>query len=229
MYQILMIDDEQIVLNSRAELLRMYGCKVDTARTAAAAMNYLAHNEYDCILLDVMLEETNGFTLCKKIRNATLCPIIFLSNMYEDEYQKQGFLSGAEEYIPKTMDWELFWLRIESRIKNYRREFEPTILSYPPMVINLDSRTVAINNIDIQLSGFEFDILALMASRPDYVFSLSEIYQTVWKQRDLNQVQTVQVHISHMRRKLEATCPDHFFLQTVWGKGYKFTPTAADK
>lgn len=222
MYHILMVDDERLTLQLRSNFLKKKGCTVDSVTTAEEAIELVSASTYDCILLDVMLVESSGFALCKKLQALTNTPIIFLSSLTDEESQLEGFVSGGTDYITKCAGLPLFWAKIETRIKLSGTETQ--YINYAPLTINLSARKAYISDNDILLTSLEFDILVLLARKPERVFSLSEIYIEVWGTEQWDQGQTVQVHVSHMRRKLEKAFPRHYFIETVWGKGYQFIP-----
>lgn len=225
MYTILMVDDEQPVLQVRAGFLMEKGCVVHCVTTAAEAVGMVKVTRYDCILLDVMLKECSGFSACAQLRRLTDTPVIFLSSLTDDDSQLEGFLSGGVDYITKDAGLPLFWAKIETRIQLSR--MGKRTLSYPPLMIDLAGRRVQMDGLEIPMTSLEFDVLALMASKPRVIFSVSEIYREVWGVDMLEQGQTVQVHLSHMRRKLEKAFPRHCFIETVWGEGYQFIPREA--
>lgn len=223
MYSILMVDDEHPILKARAGFLMQQGCVVHCVTTADQAVGMVKVNPYDCILLDVMLSEITGFALCTALRELTDAPIIFLSSLTDDESQLEGFLSGGVDYITKNVSLPLFWTKIETRIR--LSHIGKQTLVYPPLTIDLAARRVYLEKEEIIVTSLEFDILALIAEKPRQIFSVSAIYRAVWGAEPLEQGQTVQVHLSHMRRKLEKAFPRHYFIETVWGKGYQFIPT----
>lgn len=222
MYTILMVDDERPILKARAGFLMEKGCVVHCVDTAKGALVMVKITDYDCILLDVMLKEISGFTLCADIQKLSNAPVIFLSSLTDDENQLEGFLSGGTDYITKDATLPLFWAKIETRI-HLSRMGKHTFV-FPPLVIDLTSRKVCIEEQEIAVTSLEFDILAFMASKPNQLFSVDEIYHEVWGLNPKFQGQTVQVHLSRMRRKLEKAFPRHNFIETAWGKGYQFTP-----
>lgn len=224
MEKILLIDDEKDVLLSNQKFLTEKGMHVHIAQNALEAIKLLRKNKYDCIILDVLLEETSGFELCKTIKRITDSPVIFFSNLAEEEYQMKGFLSGGDDYIAKKWSHELFWLRLKARLNNYQKASSTKLLEYPPLSIDLIKRVVILKGEKLIMTASEFDILVLLAENPGKVFSLSDIFKEIWHQNDLKQPQTVQVHVSRMRHKLEAVAPNCHFIETVWGKGYKFNP-----
>lgn len=222
MYSILMVDDERPVLKLRASFLMQQGCVVHCVTTEKQAIGMVKVTPYDCVLLDVMLAETTGFALCAKLRELTETPVIFLSSLDDEESQLAGFLSGGADYITKEASLPLFWAKIETRIR--LSQVGKQNLVYPPLLIDLVARRVYVEGKEIIMTSLEFDVLALIASKPCEVFSVFEIYREVWGTEALDQGQTVQVHLSHMRRKLEKAFPRHYFVETAWGKGYRFVP-----
>lgn len=222
MYTILMVDDERSVLKARAGFLMEKGCLVHSVTTARDAIGMVKVNSYDCILLDVMLKECTGFSLCEKLRQLTDTPVIFLSSLSDDENQLAGFLAGGVDYIPKEAGLALFWAKVDTRIRLYL--MGKHTLCYPPLTIDLAAHRVFMDETEILMTTLEFDILALIAAKPGTLFSLDDIYREVWRADPQDQAQTVQTHLSRMRRKLEKAFPRHYFIETVWGKGYQFLP-----
>lgn len=224
---LLLIDDEITLLNPRKKFLMDKGCFVDIAQNELQAISLLSENIYHCILLDVLLEETNGYDLCLRIKELSEAPIVFLSNLSDEESQKQGFLSGGDDYIEKQCSFDLFWLKLQKRIEVHTKDDQSAILNYDPLIINIKNRKVMLQKQIITLTNLEFDILVLLASSPEKIFSIDEVYTQIWGMDTLNQMQTVQVHISRLRCKLEKAFPRHCFLQTTWRKGYCFVPISS--
>lgn len=212
----------------RSEFLRRKGCSVDTAMTGNEAISYIktAPTPYDCILLDVMLSETTGFSLCQKVKQLTDAPVIFLSSLTDDESQIEGFLCGGVDYITKSAGFALFWTKVETWIKLSKTQSE--VLDFRCFKLNLSLRKLFVEEEEIILTSLEFDILSELVQKPNKIFSVQEIYTHVWGDEMLDRGQTVQVRVSHMRRKIEKAFPHHYFIETVWGKGYKFIPMPDD-
>lgn len=221
---LLLIDDEIALVNPRKIFLMNQGCSVDVAQNDQEAISYLTSNHYNCILLDVLLENTSGYDLCQEIKEISDAPIIFLSNLSDEESQKQGFRSGGDDYIDKQCSFDLFWLKVQKRVAVHSKDDLQAILNFDPLIINIKTRKVILQKQLITLTNLEFDILVLLASSPEKIFSIDEVYTQIWGMETLNQMQTVQVHISRLRNKLEKAFPRHCFLQTTWRKGYCFVP-----
>lgn len=224
MYNILIIDDDIEFLENRSRFLVEKNCIVKTAGTREIAMEYVRKETYDCILLDVMFPDTTGFELCDGIKKVTDSPVIFLSSLGDIESQIQGFEKGGIDYITKDCNLDLFFTKVKIRIEISKSSDVETTISFPPLRIDLKERMVFIDQSEIILTKTEFDILWLMATKPRYTWSIEEIYKDVWGYKDFDQSQTIQAHISRLRRKITKAFPKHYFIETVWGKGYKFIP-----
>lgn len=222
MSTILLIDDEMDTITVIKHYLEKDEDRVLTATTGTEGLKLLLQESVDCILLDVLLTDENGFDLCRQIKQITEIPIIFLTNLDTEEDLKTGFLCGGDDYITKPFSLMELNLRIKARIRQYQQIPAQKILSFPPLEINLDARVVSVEGRRITLTVSEFDILVLLAGSVQRIYTISEIYQTVWKMPDMDSAHTVQVHIANLRKKLDLAYPDHHFIQTVWGKGYKF-------
>ena len=224
--KVLFVDDDKNILQINRVYFEARGFDVRTADNAADALELVAHEPFDCLVLDVILPAGgDGYQLCRQIRELTNTPIIFLTSLTEQDFLYQGFNAGGDDYVTKPYDlWELL-LRVRSRVRQSRAGQEAErLLSYPPLTIVPASRRATMGGQFLALTGGEFDILALLAGPPQKGVSLEEIYRQVRKMPSLEGTHTVQVHISHLRRKLEAAYNGHKYIQTSWGKGYYFAP-----
>lgn len=223
MIRILLIDDDASVFSTHAPYLKEQGCTVDEAYTASEALQYISWQNYEAVLLDVMMQEKGGFDLIGELMQLTDAPIIFFSNFGDMDFQIKGFTLGAADYITKDCPLQLFWVKVKTRIEMWQNS-AANLLSYPPLQLNLQKHCATVNNQDLLLTATEFQILALMASKPRVIWSVEALYRKIWGEHGLADVQLVQTHMSRMRRKLEKSYPLHDFLVTVWGKGYQFVP-----
>lgn len=221
-YRLLFVDDEPDQLTYWAEILRAKGCVVHTALCAEDALHLASAIACDCILLDVMLPDENGFSLCHKLKKVTKAPVVFLSCHTDSENQLSGFQAGGIDYISKDTPSQLFWAKIEARIRltNPIR----TELQFGPLILNLSQHSVFLNEQELSLTSTEFDLLCLLSQNPDQVYTPEELYQMVWGAEQWDGGHAIQVHMSRLRRKLDAAYPRHVFIETVWGQGYRFIP-----
>ena len=227
MYNLLIVDDDASIL----EVTRIYftsrGYKVYTAQNAGECLKTSEHMPLDCIVLDVALPDMDGFEVCEEVKKKTNVPIIFVSNYAEEDKRINGFVSGGDDYVIKPFSLRELELRICARIRQQEGKTKcGETLDFGKLNINKAARSVAYKEDMISLTAAEFDILFFLANHESQVFSQKDIFERVWKLPDLGNAHTVQVHVAQIRRKLNSFSEDHQYIQTVWGKGYKFV---ADK
>ncbi len=225
-YRLLLVDDEPDALASWTGVLHKKGCVVDCAGSGPEARRLAGEQRYDCVLLDVKLPGESGFALCDVLRKAASAPVVFLSALTDPASQLQGYRAGGIDYITKDTPPELFWAKVETRIRISRAG--RTQLYFGPLVLNHFLRQVTLTGQELPLTPTEFDLLWHLAEHAEQVYAPDALYRAVWGEAQWDDSQTVQVHMSRLRRKLEKAYPDHFFIETVWGEGYRFVPFEAD-
>lgn len=223
MQQLLFVDDDEAVLTVNRDYFEKRGYCVYTAKTADEALDCVRRFPVDCIVLDIMLPGTDGFALCEEVRAQVICPVIFLTCLTEKEFLYQGFFLGGDDFLTKPYDFLELEMRIRARINQHKGLMvRHDRLEFPPLVIDSGTRRVTVDEAVVPLTAYEFEILLLLARFPDKTFSLEEVYREIWRLPDLENAQTVKVHVARMRRKLEVACPDRVFIKTIWKKGYQF-------
>lgn len=222
LWRILLVDDEPVERTFWADILRSHGCIVHLAGNGEDAVKLAADNTYDCILLDVMIPGEDGFSICGKLSGLTYTPVIFLSCVTEPYRQVEGFAVGGIDYITKDTSAELFWAKVETRIKLAMSE--RTQFRYGPLLMDLKGRKVLMNGEELLLTPIEFDILRLLSEHMDHVFPPEEVFGMVWRGQPWDGGKMVQTHMSRLRRKLEKAWGEHHFIEAVWGQGYRFVP-----
>ena len=221
-WRILVVDDDPADRRYWADILRGHGCIVGLAENGRDGMKMAEDDAYDCILLDVMIPGEDGFSLCQKFCRLVAAPVIFLSSVTEPDRQVEGFAAGGIEYITKDTPPELFWAKIETRVR--LAASDRTQLYYGALVLDLTERRALIDGEELPLAPIEFDILWRISQRADYIFTPEEIFGMVWGSQSWDGGQMVQMHMSRLRRKLEKAWGGHRFIETVWGQGYRFVP-----
>lgn len=219
-WRILLVDDDAVDLRYWADILCSHGCIVYQAQNSWEALALAEDFPCDCVILDVNIHGEDGFAVCKKIREQTSLPVIFLSCLTETDKQMEGFSAGGIDYITKDTPAELFWAKVQTRIR--LAASERTQLSYGPLLLDLAARRVSVDGKELPLTSIEFDLLWQLSEHPEHVFTPEEIFSTVWGTQPLDGGQTVQVHMSRLRRKLERVWNGPHFIETVWGQGYRF-------
>lgn len=219
-HSILLVDDEEDQRIYWAQILVENNCRVQTADSGESALYLASQGYFDCVVLDVRLGQDTGFNLCTMLRERTGAPVVFLSSLSDTENQSQGFISGGIDYITKDTSSKLFWLKIETRIK--MAQTVKSQLCSGSLRLDLKNRKVFLKESELTLTTVEFDLLCHLIENPDTVYSPARLYGMVWGTQQLDDGQTIQLHLSQLQRKLESVYPQHRFIETVWGKGYCF-------
>lgn len=219
-FSILLVDDMEAERQHWAGVLSSHGCRVRTAGSGDLALRLAGQDHFDCVVLDVNLGTERGFDLCGVLSQRTGAPVIFLSDLDSSDSQTQGFLSGGVDYITKDVTDTLFWLKVEKRIQTAKAARAELIDG--SLRLDAKNRRVFFQGQEISLTAVEFDLLSLLMQHSDVVYTPARLYEAIWGTRPVDGGQAVQMHLSQLGRKLEAICPHHSFLETIWGKGYRF-------
>ncbi len=226
MYQILVVDDEREI----ADLLELYlkneGYDVYTYYDATGALRCIREKDIDLALLDVMLPDGDGFSLCRTIRETHNYPIIMLTARVEDIDKITGLSIGADDYITKPFNPLEVVARVKAQLRRYKRYNEAAredreIFDYGGLIVNHATHECTLYGEAIQLTPTEFNILWLLAQNHGKVVSSEELYEGVWGERYLDGNNTIMVHIRRLREKLHEPLRDPKIIKTVWGVGYK--------
>ena len=221
--RILVVDDEKLIVKGIRFSLEQDGMQVDCAYDGEEAINLARTNTYDVILLDVMLPIYDGFEVCQEIRSFSDMPIIMLTAKGEDMDKILGLEYGADDYITKPFNILEVKARIKAIVRRSRKE-EPRIriIEKNGLKMDLDARRVFIDNKEINLTAKEFDLLELLETNPDKVYSREDLLSVVWGYEYPGDVRTVDVHVRRLREKIESNPGDPKYVHTKWGVGYYF-------
>ncbi len=226
--KVLVVDDEKMIVKGIRYSLLQDGYEVDTAYDGEEALQKVTQNQYDIILLDVMLPKHSGLEVLQQIREFSSVPVIMLTAKGEDMDKILGLDYGADDYITKPFNI----LEVKARIKAIIRrtaasrggseEDEERILQNGDLRMDFDNRRVSVGGKEINLTSKEFELLELLATHPGKVYSRSMLLQTVWGEDYPGDVRTVDVHIRRLREKVEPNASEPVYVQTKWGVGYYF-------
>lgn len=224
--RILIVDDDKEIRHLISVYLENEGLDTKQAETAMGALDLLEKQEFDLILLDIMMPEMDGIEACMKIREERHMPIIMLSAKSEDMDKIQGLTSGADDYITKPFNPLELIARVKSHLRRYKKynlesEGEKNVIVLGDLRIDTDTRLVYVGDKEIRLTPKEFDILELLARNKGIVMSVSKIYESVWKEDFFKSDNTVMVHITKIREKIEEEPKKPIYIKTIWGVGYK--------
>ena len=224
--RVLVVDDEKLIVKGIRFSLLQDGLEVDCAYDGEEALELAKNNEYDLVLLDVMLPKLTGFEVCQQIREFSDMPIVMLTAKGDDMDKILGLEYGADDYITKPFNI----LEVKARIKAIMRRTgkkeekvdESNIIVKHDMKIDRESRRVFIEEKEINLTAKEFDLLEILATNPDKVYSREQLLSLVWKYEYAGDARTVDVHIRRLREKIEKLPSNPKYVFTKWGVGYYF-------
>ena len=224
--RILLVDDEQSVQTLLSYPLRKEGYEVVPAMDGEEALERCRGQSFDLIVLDVMLPKLDGFDVCRQIRAQSSVPIIMLTAKAEEFDKVLGLELGADDYITKPFSMREFRSRVKAvlrrsdLLREEQRDEEP--LEAGELSIDFAKRTVEIRGEPVRLTYVEFEILSVLARNPGRVFSRTMILDRLWGDSSYRDPRTIDVHIRHLREKIEHDPKDPEFLFTVRGVGYHF-------
>ena len=223
--KVLIVDDEKLIVKGIRFSLEQDNMEVDCAYDGEEALEKVRNNQYDIILLDIMLPKLSGLEVCQQIREFSNVPIIMLTAKGDDMDKILGLEYGADDYITKPFNI----LEVKARIKaimrrTIRDEKERTenIVEYGDLKLDCESRRVYICGKEMNLTAKEFDVLKLLVLNPNKVYSREKLLKTVWGADYPGDERTVDVHIRRLREKIETNPSEPKYVHTKWGMGYFF-------
>ncbi len=224
MYRALLVeDDKDISVITQMNLMHAH-YEVDAAYTCAEALEFLKHSGYDLVLLDMVLPDSRGDALCKQIRGACDCPIIFVSCMDDSQTIVNALRCGGDDYMIKPISYDELLARTAAvirRSENTKKNLQGGLKLFKQFSIDTVRHHVLRGGEEIVLSSIEYEILGFICDHPDQLLLYKQIYESVWDSDSLGDVRTVMVHISNLRKKVD---PDRTgIIETVRGAGYIFT------
>ncbi len=224
--RVLVVDDEKLIVKGIRFSLLQDSLEVDCAYDGEEALNMAKENDYDLILLDVMLPKMDGFEVCQQIREFSDVPIIMLTAKGDDMDKILGLDYGADDYITKPFNILEVKARIKAIMRRGRKKDEKeapaNVIEKNGMKIDRESRRVFIDEQEVNLTAKEFDVLELLAMNQDKVYSREKLLNLVWGYEYPGDARTVDVHIRRLREKIEKTPSNPKYVYTKWGVGYYF-------
>lgn len=225
---IMVVDDEQEIADLIEVYLRNENYEVVKFYSAADALAFLETRQPDLAVLDVMMPEMNGFTLCRTIREQYTFPIIMLTAKDEETDKINGLVLGADDYITKPFRPLELVARIKAQIRRCKRYNQPTagegenVISHGGITLNVKTHECHLNEEEIILTPTEFQILQMLLENVGAVISAEELFHRIWKDEYYSKRNnTITVHIRHLREKLKDSVDHPKYIKTIWGVGYK--------
>lgn len=225
--KVLIVEDDENILQLEKDYLEASNFVVDTATNGIEGLNKATDNQYDLLLLDVMLPGVDGLVICSEIRKTSNVPILFASAKGDDMDKIRGLGLGADDYIVKPFSPGELVARVIAHIKRYERltasnEEISDIINIGNLKIDKRARQLFINGEEIMLTNKEFDLVATLAEKPNTVFNKDELFNKIWRYDSMGDTSTVTVHVNRVRDKVRAIDPESPYINTIWGKGYRF-------
>lgn len=224
--KILIVDDEERIRRLLKLYLEKDGYQTDEAEDGKTAVEMILNNHYDLVLLDIMLPGMTGIEVAKIVRKEKEIPIMMITARGEENNRVEGFLSGADDYIVKPFSPREVMLRVAAILKRTKpSESETSTIEYPKLKIFPDGRKVLVDEVAINLTPKEFELLLYLSKSPEKIFTRETLLKEVWKYEFFGDLRTVDTHVKRLREKLlKQSQSVSKMIVTVWGMGYKFSP-----
>ena len=226
MKKVLVVDDEKLIVKGLKFSLEQDDMEVDVAYDGGEAFEKIKNNDYDIVLLDIMIPVYTGIEVCQMVREFSNVPIIMLTAKGEDMDKIMGLEYGADDYITKPFNILEVKARIKAILRRSGKKAEPVkpvnILEINGMKVELDSRGVFVHGKELNLTAKEFDLLELLMAHPNKVYSRNELLDTIWGSTYPGDARTVDVHVRRLREKIEENPGEPVYIHTKWGVGYYF-------
>ena len=227
MSRILIVEDEESIAELEKDYLELSGFEVEIENNGETGLKRGMEEDFDLLILDLMLPGVDGFEICKKIREVKNTPIIMVSAKKDDIDKIRGLGLGADDYMTKPFSPSELVARVKAHISRYERLVGSTalkndVIEIRGLKIDKTDRRVYVDNEEKVFTNKEFDILCFLASNPNKVFSKDELFSKIWNMDSIGDIATVTVHIKKIREKIEFDTSNPQYIETVWGVGYRF-------
>lgn len=228
MSKVLIIEDEQSIAELEKDYLELYDFEASIENDGQKGLDRALLENYDIVIVDLMLPSVDGFEICKRIREVKDIPILVVSAKKEDIDKIRGLELGADDYITKPFSPSELVARVKAHLARYERLVgtgeprENEFIEIRGIKIDKTARRVFVNGEEKILTTKEFDLLAFLASNPNHVYSKEELFQEIWNMDSIGDIATVTVHIKKIREKIELNTAKPQYIETIWGVGYRF-------
>lgn len=228
MNKILIVEDELSIAELERDYLEINGFHVEIETNGEAGLNRAIFENFDLLLLDVMLPGIDGFEICKKVRQTKDIPILLVTAKTEDIDKIRGLGLGADDYIVKPFSPSELVARVKAHLARYerlvKREVNVDEVQIRGLHIDKASRRVTVDGEEKIFTAKEFDLLTFLAMHPNKVFSKDHLFERIWGLDSMGDIATVTVHIRKIREKIEKDPSNPEYIETIWGAGYRFKP-----
>ena len=227
MSRILIIEDEEAIADLEKDYLELSGFEVEIENRGDTGLVRAMKEEFDLIILDLMLPGVDGFEICRKVRAEKNTPIIMVSAKKDDIDKIRGLGLGADDYMTKPFSPSELVARVKAHLARYERLIgsaveENKVIEIRGLKIDTTARRVWVNGVEKNFTTKEFDLLTFLASHPNHVYTKDELFSEIWDMESIGDIATVTVHIKKIREKIEYDTSNPQYIETIWGVGYRF-------
>ncbi len=227
MSKILIVEDEVAIADLEKDYLELSGFEVEVETQGDVGLSRALKEEFDLIILDLMLPGVDGFEICHKIRETKNTPIIIVSAKKDDIDKIRGLGMGADDYMTKPFSPSEMVARVKAHLARYERLVSSgmpnnDIIEIRGIKIDKTARRVWVNGEETNFTSKEFDLLAFLAQNPNHVYTKEELFREIWDMESIGDIATVTVHIKKIREKIEYDTSKPQYIETIWGVGYRF-------
>lgn len=227
MSRILIIEDEMTIAELEKDYLELSGFQVEIETNGEEGLQKVLKEDYNMVILDLMLPGMDGFEVCRQIREHKNLPILMVSAKKDDIDKIRGLGMGADDYVTKPFSPSELVARVKAHLARYERLIgsgmpQNDIVEIRGIRIDKTARRVWINDEEKQFTTKEFDLLVFLAQNPNRVFTKDELFKEIWDMESVGDIATVTVHIKKIREKIEINTAKPQYIETIWGVGYRF-------
>lgn len=227
MSKILIVEDEEAIADLERDYLEINNYEVEIANEGETGLQRALNEEFDLLILDLMLPGVDGYEICKKVREVKNIPIIMVSAKKDDIDKIRGLGLGADDYMTKPFSPSELVARVKAHLTRYERLINSNqktndMVEIRGLKIDKTARRVYINGEEKIFTTKEFDLLTFLAENPNHVFTKEELFREIWDMESIGDIATVTVHIKKIREKIEIDTSKPQYIETIWGVGYRF-------
>ena len=227
MSRILIIEDEEAIADLEKDYLELSGFEVNICNNGMDGLQSALEEDFDLIVLDLMLPGMDGFEICKHIREKKNIPIIMVSAKKDDIDKIRGLGLGADDYMTKPFSPSELVARVKAHMARYDRlvgsaQKNNDLIEIRGIRIDKSARRVTVDGVEKAFTGKELDLLTFLAEHPNHVYTKEELFREIWDMDSVGDIATVTVHIKKIREKIEYDSAKPQYIETIWGVGYRF-------
>ena len=227
MSRILIVEDEETIADLERDYLELSGFEVEVANDGETGLEKALTDQFDLVILDLMLPGVDGFEICREVRQKKNTPIIMVSAKKDDIDKIRGLGLGADDYMTKPFSPSELVARVKAHLARYERLIGSNvqtndIIEIRVLKIDTTARRVWVNGEEKAFTTKEFDLLTFLAGHPNHVYTKDELFSEIWDMESIGDIATVTVHIKKIREKIEYDTSKPQYIETIWGVGYRF-------